>query len=251
MRSDSTIHVLIADDEKYARRRLVSLLGEYKDISIDFEAKDGDEVMEYLKNNILDAVFLDINMPGAPVFSTIEQLEAKPHIIFQTAYADYAVDAFGVEALDYLMKPVSRERLAKCIDRLRGAANRSGQSRGASIQVTKKDGAETTDRIALRSGESIKIIAVESIIRIGFEEGFSFIHTPEGRFLSDKSLNHYEEVLDKGHFFRTSRNDIVNIQKISKIHPMFKSSYLIELVSGDKVQLSRRRAKDLREMMDF
>lgn len=243
MRSASTIKVLIADDEKYARKRLVSLLDEYKDITVIFEAHDGDQVMDYLKNNILDAAFLDINMPGAPVFSTIEQLEVKPLIIFQTAYSDYAVDAFGVDALDYLMKPVSRERLGICVKRLREALEKSEGSR--------KEKADKLNQIALRHGESIKVISVDAIIRISFEEGFSFIYTGEGRFISDKSLNHYEEILPGGVFFRSSRNDIVNIKKISKIHPMFKSSYLIELVSGDKVQLSRRRAKDLRELIDF
>ena len=239
------INVLIADDEKHARDRLKTLLQKYDIFSLDYEAKDGDEVIQLIISKNPDVVFLDINMPGVSVFNSLSSLKNPPIIIFQTAYSEYAVDAYGINALDYLVKPISEERLAKTVEKIKNAlAIKSNKS-----DVIKKN--NNLEKISVRHHGNIKIISLNDIYKITFEEGFSFIYTYEGRFLADKYLNYYDEKLkDKG-FFRVSRNDIVNIKNITLIHPMFKGNYVIELNNGAKIKLSRRRAKTLKKIINF
>ena len=239
------ISVLIADDEKHARDRLKSLLQKYDIFSLDYEAKNGDEVIQQIISKNPDVVFLDINMPGVSVFNSLSSLKNPPIIIFQTAYSKYAVDAYGINALDYLVKPISEERLTKTVNKIKNTINHKNISNN---EIYKKNDIQ---KISVRHHGKIKVISINDIYKITFEEGFSFIYTYEGRFLADKYLNYFEEILkDKG-FFRVSRNDIINTKNISLIHPMFKGNYVIELINGAKIKLSRRRAKSLKKIINF
>jgi len=243
------ITVLIADDEKHARDRLKNLLKNYKNFSIIAEAKNGDEVIQTIISKKPDVAFLDINMPGVSVFDTIPSLKNPPLIIFQTAYSEYAVDAFKANALDYIMKPVSEERLSNTIDKIvksinnRQLCDEDNEDKNTDKQELKK--------ISVKTSGTIKVIDINDIYKISFEDGFSFIYTDEGRFLSDYYLNYFEEKLINKGFYRVSRNDIVNIKFISLIHPMFKGNYIIELKNTEKIKLSRRRAKDLKKIISF
>ena len=239
------ISVLIADDEKHARDRLKILLKKYDILSIDHEAKNGDEVIQLIISKNPDVVFLDINMPGISVFNTLSSLKDPPLIIFQTAYSEYAVEAYGINALDYLVKPISEERLTKTVDKIKNAITQKNKSN--KDYYAKND----IQKISVRQYGKIKVISISDIYKITFEEGFSFIYTYEGRFLTDKYLNYFEELLkDKG-FFRVNRNDIINTKNISLIHPMFKGNYVIELINGAKIKLSRRRANSLKKIINF
>ena len=239
------ISVLIADDEKHARDRLIALLQKYDIFSLDYEAKNGDEVIQKIISKNPDVVFLDINMPGLSVFNSLASLKNPPLIIFQTAYSEYAVDAYGINALDYLVKPISEERLTKTVDKIKSAIVLQKKSNN---DIHAKNNIE---KISVRHYGKIKVISINDIYKITFEEGFSFIYTYEGRFLTDKYLNYYEDLLkDKG-FYRVSRNDIINTKNISLIHPMFKGNYEIELINGAKIKLSRRRAKNLKKIINF
>lgn len=241
------ISVLIADDEKHARERLKSLLQKLDVFSIDYEAKNGDEVLNIIISKNPDVAFLDINMPGVSVFNSLSSLKEPPLIIFQTAYSEYAVDAFGINALDYLVKPISEERLKVTVDKIKKAL---------SLKITKDDDIKEVSKnniqkISVKQDGKIKVISISDIYKITFEEGFSFIYTYEGRFLSDKYLNYFEDVLKSQGFFRVNRNDIINTKNISVIHPMFKGNYVVELINGAKIKLSRRRAGKLKKIINF
>lgn len=236
------IKVLIADDEKHALLRLRLLLQNEKIFFIVGEAKNGDEVIQEIIKKKPDVAFLDINMPGTNVFSSITELKNPPLIVFQTAYSEYAVNAFGINALDYLLKPINEERFKITIEKIKKVLN---QRQNAVKQEN------DLSSITVKTINAIKIIPVDEIIKITFEEGFSFIHTQEGRFLSDKYLNYYEKLLSGKGFFRVNRNELVNVKFISVIHPMFKGNYEIELNNNMKIKVSRRKIKSLKKVIDF
>ena len=151
------ISVLIADDEKHARDRLKTLLQKYDAFSLDYEAKDGDEVIQQIVSKNPDVVFLDINMPGVSVFNSLSSLKNPPIIIFQTAYSEYAVDAYGINALDYLVKPISEERLTKTVDKIKKAL----AFKNKDIKVVKKS--NDFEKISVRHHGNIKVISINDI----------------------------------------------------------------------------------------
>ena len=240
--------ILIADDENPARERLKSILIEL-DYKICGEAENGDEVITKIISLKPQLVFLDINMPGINIFEMIKSLKEPPLIIFQTAYSEYAVEAFNIDAIDYLLKPYSKDRVKTALDKAERYINNQLYDNEDSIQ--NNSGEICQKYLTVKFGNSIKLINNDEIIRICFEEGFSFIYTDEGRFLIDISLNELETILPDNVFFRTSRNDVVKLSEITKIHPMFNGQYIIELKDKSKIHLSRRRARQLRQIIKF
>lgn len=241
------IKTIIADDEHHALERLKDLLKDYEQFQIVAEAKDGTGALEQIVNLKPDVAFLDINMPGISVFKTITSLQAPPLIIFQTAHSKYAADAFDINAVDYLMKPVSRERfgqaVVKIVDRL--AATKSVKSQPLEEEK------ENTDRISVKAQGTIKIIPTAEIRYFCFEEGLSFVYTKEGRYVADRSLNYYEDKLKHAGFFRSNRANLVNLEYVSTIHKAFKGDFIIELKDGSRIELSRRKAPILKKTLDF
>lgn len=240
------IKIIIADDEKHARDRLKQLLQNYDFLKIIAEAENGNQVLENIIESSPDLAFLDINMPGVSVFNTIVNLKNPPFIVFQTAYSEYAVKAFELEAFDYLVKPVSQERLDKTIQKLQKSitVRTIGEN-------PKNQQQNDPSRISLKINGVYHVFSLNSLIRISFEQGFCFVYNQEGRFLLDGYLNHYEKKLDSQGFFRINRNDLVNIAYIKKIHSFFQGSYIIELTDKTELQLSRRRISDLKKIMSF
>ena len=241
------INTLIADDEKHALDRLKDLLSAYDQFQIIGEASSGTAALEKIVSLKPDVVFLDINMPGVSVFKTISSLQDPPLVIFQTAHSKYAADAFDINALDYLMKPVSRERFSRSVAKImeKISAIKDGP------EGKEPEEKEQTEKISIKVGEAIKIIQVCDIQKICFEEGFSFIYTADGRFLSDRSLNYYEEKFEGSGFFRSNRANLVNLEFVTTLHKGFKGSYLVELKDGSRVELSRRKGLILKKTIDF
>jgi len=241
------IKTLIADDEKHAINRLKDLLSDHDQFEIIAEAASGTESLEKMVALKPDVVILDINMPGVSVFKTISSLQDPPIVIFQTAHSKYAADAFDINALDYLMKPVSRERFSQAISKvLDKIATTAKQIENSEIPESHQ-----IEKISIRVQGAIKIIQVSDIHNICFEDGLCFIYTDEGRFITDRSLNYYEEKFSDNHFFRSNRANLVNLQFITTIHKAFKGAYLIELIDGSQVELSRRKALILKKTLDF
>ncbi|MDA3810027.1 MAG: LytTR family DNA-binding domain-containing protein [Spirochaetaceae bacterium] len=238
------ISILIADDEAPARKRLKSLLADNIQFKIVAEAQNGDEVLRMIIEKSPQIAFLDINMPGASVFSTIPSLKNPPLVVFQTAYSEYGVQAFDINAIDYLLKPISKERFNQALEKLMLILNRDPTTDTVHSKETVKD------VLSVKSGETIRILKIEKISRFSFEDGFSFIHSLKEKIYSDKSLNYYEELLEDKGFYRISRTDIINLQYMSKLHPMFNGQYIVEMISGDKIPISRRRIQGLKDIIN-
>jgi len=242
------IKTLIADDESHAVDRIRDLLEEYRQFDIVATACSGTEALEKMVATAPEVAFLDINMPGISVFKSATSLQNPPLIVFQTAHSKYAADAFNIDAVDYLMKPVSRERFAKAVEKI--LARLSGKTAAVEGPVPRAE-REQAEKVTVKFRETIKIIPVADIRKICFEEGLSFIYTADGRFLSDHTLNYYEEKFQGQGFFRSNRANLVNLAFVTTIHKEFKGAYIIELQDGSRVDLSRRKALILKKTLDF
>lgn len=241
------INILIADDEQPAIERLKDLIADFEQFNIIAEVNDGNKALEKIVSLKPHVAFLDINMPGISVFNTISSLQNPPIIVFQTAHSKYASEAFDINALDYLLKPISRERFKKAIVKIKEKLDTlTPTDKPTTLPV--KDPAE---KISVKVNGMIKIVSVCDITKICFEEGLGFIYTHQDQYVSDKSLNYYEEKLKGMNFFRTNRANLVNLDFVTTIHKSFKGAYFIELKDGTRIDLSRRKAQILKKTLDF
>jgi two-component system LytT family response regulator len=237
---------IIVDDERLARKELTSLLAEYNDIEIIGEAANIDEAEELIRESSPDLVFLDIQMPGGTGFDLLEKLDAVPQVIFITAYDEFALKAFEVSALDYVLKPVQPERLSEAIKKLSKVEeanheNLEGDERklGLNDQVFVKDG----DKCWFVSLSNIRLFESDgNYIKVYFDGNRPMIH---------KSLNALDQKLDPRSFFRASRKHIVNLSWVENIEPWFNGGLMVRLKGGDKVEVSRRQAAKFKEMMSL
>jgi two-component system LytT family response regulator len=231
--------ILIVDDEQPARDRLRRLLDPLKDIQICGEAADGPAALQQIQALHPDIVLLDIEMPGCSGIEVAASLpEPRPHVIFCTAFDQYAVDAFEVNAADYLLKPVSRARLEAALAKVRpSAAPASALPRA--------------QRLLARAGERYVVIPVSDIVAFLSEEGLTHLYTRDRDYWMDPTLNDLEARLDPAHFFRISRPALVRIDEIRDVAPMPGGSGELTLKSGRKLEVSRRRFKDLLERLEF
>ena len=238
---------LIIDDERLARAELRRLLAAFPDIEIVGEAsnpKQARELMAQLKPAVL---FLDVQMPGETGMELLESLDAPvPSVIFTTAYDEFAVKAFELNALDYLLKPVDPERLLGAVERLRSRNTGSDNSRLASRERIAAD-----DKVFVRDGERCWFVEVSRIRLLESEGNYTRVHFDDAQPQFFRSLNAMEERLDPKFFFRANRRQIINLSWIESIEPWFSGGLLVHLKGGSKVELSRRQAQEFREKMSL
>jgi len=240
--------LLVVDDEELARNRLRKLLSACGDVTVVGEACDGEEAMQKIAKLQPQIVFLDIRMPGADGMEIARSLRSpRPKIVFCTAYDEYAVDAFEVHAVDYLLKPVTRVRLTRCIERLRLTPAAEWDT-----SVEKVAGGQGTSatRFLARCGAKYRVVAQKEVEYFSFEEGLSTLHTASGRFLMEPTLNTLESHLDPAHFFRISRSSIVRLDSILEVSPLAGGFAEVLLRSGARLQVSRRRFRQLLAHLD-
>jgi two-component system response regulator AlgR len=242
------ITTIIADDENHARERLRELLDRFALFDIVAEAKDGNEALQLIITHKPAVAFLDINMPGMSVFQSLPSLQNPPLIIFQTAYSEHAAGAYDINALDYLLKPIRFERLEKAVAKI---LEKQALSAAPEHLKSPETRALPADHVTVTIGGKTRVIAAKDIIRISMEDGFCYLHTAGEKMISDKYLNYYEEKLKAGNFFRTSRTDIINLDHIAIIHKEFQGTYAIEMQNGMQIDMSRRKAQQLRKIVDF
>ncbi len=239
---------LIIDDERLARNELKKLLLEFPEIEVVGEAANAAEGLEKIENLSPDLIFLDIQMPGKTGFDMLTELDSAPHVIFTTAYDEYALKAFEVNALDYLMKPVEPKRLSDAIHKLQlaeekeMAATMAGINRGILTEV---------DQIFVKDGERCWFVKLGEIRLFESVGNYAKVFFGTYKPLILKSLNALEERLDEKVFFRANRKHIVNLRMIEKIEPYFNGGLLLELQGGEKIEVSRRQAVKFKEMMSL
>ena len=246
------MRVLVVDDEVPARERLKRMLAEIEAVEI-IEATDGSQAVEMIEALSPDLVLLDIQMPGLDGFGVIEALKEPPPIIFVTAYDEYAIRAFEVNAMDYLLKPFSRERLHKAIRRIQeGLAEERdlGAQMGPLLESLVAKGRYLA-RLAVRDRDCIRVLDVEDVDWIGIKDEQVMVHVGDEVYPIRRTLIELETRLDPACFFRAHRSAIVNLDRVKEVIPWFKGSHKLRLTTGAEVDLSRTQARALRELLGW
>lgn len=222
--------VLIVDDERPARERLHRLLGALDGVSVCGEAEDGLSAIQQIADLRPDVVLLDVEMPGCRGTEVAASLpEPRPNIIFCTAYDRYAVEAFELRAIDYLLKPVTRARLEQALARTRAADGKL----------------PPPQRFLARAGERYVVIPVADIVAFLSESGLTKLCTRDREYWMDPTLNDLEDRLDAAHFFRVSRSALIRLDEIKEVAPLPGGSGQVTLKSGRREEVSRRRFREL------
>ena len=245
------IRAVIIDDERLARNELKKLLQEFPEIEIIAEAANANEGIEKIDSLNPDLIFLDIQMPGKTGFDMLAELDKAPDVIFTTAYDDYAIKAFEVNALDYLLKPVEPRRLADALQKLHLDDNRNGISETEDEIVVNKSMLHENDQVFVKDGERCWFVKLADIRLFESVGNYAKIYFGSHKPLILKSLNALEERLDEKVFFRANRKHIVNLRLIEKIEPYFNGGLLLELKGGEKIEVSRRQTVKFKEMMSL
>ena len=247
------MRTLIVDDEAPARERLRRLLVGLEDVQVVGEATDGIGAVEMIEGRRPDLVLLDIQMPGLDGFGVIQALADPPAVIFVTAYDEYALRAFEVHALDYLLKPFSRERLEAAIRRAQEALS-GGQDLAAQLgpllESLATEGCFLT-RLAVHDRDCIRVLDADEVDWIGIENEQVMVHTGSQAYPIRRTLAELEVRLDPKCFFRAHRSAIVNLDRVQEVIPWFKGSHILRLTTGAEVDLSRARARALRKILDW
>jgi two-component system LytT family response regulator len=242
-----SLKAIIVDDERLARAELKKLLQAFPDINVIDEAANAEEGVDKIETQNPDIIFLDIQMPGKTGFDLLADLEKAPHVIFTTAYDEYALKAFEVNALDYLLKPIEPKRLADAVHKLQDEISRersgiNGVNRGPLTEA---------DQVFVKDGERCWFVKLNEIRLFESVGNYAKVFFGNNKPLILKSLNSLEERLDDRVFFRANRKHIINLRWIEKIEPYFNGGLLVELKGGEKIEVSRRQTVKFKEMMSF
>ena len=233
---------IIVDDERLARKELISLLDKYGDIEVVEEGTNVDEAKEAIEKNRPDLLFLDIQMPGKNGFDLISELTSVPKVVFVTAYDDYAIRAFEVNALDYLLKPVHPDRLD---DAMKKVMNNVTDAEESEDKLTEED------QIFLKDGEKCWFVTLKDVRMFESEGNYVRVYFHNNKPLILKSLNNLEKRLQSKLFFRANRKYIINLKWVTKIEPWFNGGLQVELKDGEKVEISRRQAARFKDLMSL
>ena len=235
---------LIVDDERIARQELRRLLAAHPEVEIAGEAKNGEEAIAAIGQMTPELVFLDIQMPGMTGFEMLERLEEVPQIIFTTAYDEFAIQAFEVNALDYLMKPIAPERLAAALNRVKRAA---ALQRGSAAKML--------DQVFVRDGDRCWIVRVAEIYLLESEGNYTRLYfgrpAGEARPLIPRSLAAIEQRLDPEVFFRAGRKHIVNLKWIERVENGVAGNLVVTLKTGQEIEMSRRQSARLKDALSL
>ena len=242
------MRAIIIDDERLARTELKKLLQEFPEVEIIDEAANAQEGILKIENQLPDLIFLDIQMPGKTGFDLLVELERIPQVIFTTAYDEFALKAFEVNALDYLLKPIEPKRLADAIQKLQISENKEVKTEG---EFFNNSILTDTDQVFVKDGERCWFVKLNEIRLFESVGNYAKVFFGTNKPLILKSLNALEERLDEKTFFRANRKHIVNLRMIDKIEPYFNGGLLLELKGGEKIEVSRRQTVKFKEMMSL
>ena len=249
------IRVLIVDDESLARERMRTLLAAHPDVEIVGEALDGVQAVREIQEHAPDLVFLDIQMPRLDAFGVIEQVgvENMPSVVFATAYDEFALRAFEANAVDYLLKPVGRERLDATLQRVRARIrDHSAQGLGAEFLkwLAERGGVKTEyrERFAVRGTGGFQMVPAREILYVEAADNYVRLHTRDAEHLLRSSISDLQAELDPREFVRVHRSAILNVNAVEAIQPWGMGEFMFVLVNGAKVNSSRRYRKDIRRV---
>jgi len=250
-----TLRAVVVDDEPPARGLLREYLGAHADVEVVAECGDGFEAVKRIGELKPDLVFLDIQMPRLTGFEVLELLDPGPAVVFVTAYDEHALRAFEVNAVDYLLKPYGRERLAEALARVRerrraAAAGAAAEPLPASrLSAAARPPGRFTDRILIRDGAQVHVIPVERVDFIEAQDDYVGVHTGGTMHLRAQTLSDLAESLDPQRFVRVHRSFVVNLDRVERLETYTKDSRVVVLHGGREIPVSRSGYARLREMM--
>ncbi len=244
----AAIKAIIIDDERLARNELKKLLQNHSEIEVIEEAANVDEGLEKIEQFNPELIFLDIQMPGKTGFDLLAEAEKTPKVIFTTAYDEYAIKAFEVNALDYLLKPIEPKRLADAIIKLQDELFKERAGMGG---ILNRGPLTENDQVFVKDGERCWFVKLGEIRLFESVGNYAKVYFSTHKPLILKSLNALEERLDDRMFFRANRKHIINLRWIEKIEPYFNGGLLVDLKGGEKIEVSRRQTVKFKEMMSL
>lgn len=234
---------IVVEDTRVAREGLVRMLGAFPELDVVGQADHPETALELIARTQPDVIFLDINMPGASGFDLLEKLDYSPRIIFTTAYSEYAIKSFDYNTIDYLLKPISPVRLAQAVAKLIASPDELTPEQKPPLEMNSQIFIKDNEKCFLVTLESIRYIeSCKNYVRVFFEQDSAFIK---------KSLNQVEERLPSRFFFRANRQFIVNLRCIVAIEEAIHDGYDITMNNGYKIEVSRRQASDLKELLSL
>lgn len=239
-----TISAIVADDERLPRLKLLDLLAEVPWIACVGEASDGLATVEAVNRLRPDLLFLDIRMPGLSGLEVLRRLEHRPHIVFTTAYDEYAVAAFEVRALDYLLKPFGRKRFQDSLERVREAVGRTSHAVVGGLEALEPK--QPLRRLFVRTRGGIVPIATDDVSHFEASGDYVEIHTTNGRYLANLRMGDLENQLDPDRFVRIHRSHIVSLEHVVSMTPDPSGRLLVCLRDGTGLFASRARSRALR-----
>jgi two-component system LytT family response regulator len=242
-------NAILIDDERLARNELKKMLALHPEIEVIGEAANADEGLRLINEMNPDLILLDVQMPVKTGFDLLEQLEKLPTVIFTTAYDEYAIRAFEVNALDYLLKPIDPKRLSDAVQKFLAIDEKEmmfSENR-SELRLSLSE----SDQVFVKDGEKCWFVKLAEIRLFESVGNYARVFFGANKPLILKSLNSLEERLDPRTFFRANRKHIVNLRMIEKVEPFFNGGLLLEIKGGEKIEVSRRQAVRFKEMMSL
>lgn len=244
------MRVILIDDEPLARSVVIEYLQSWPDLEIVQECSDGFEGVKAIAQYEPDLIFLDIQMPKINGFEMLELIDQPPPVIFTTAFDEYAIKAFEEHAVDYLLKPFTKERFDKAVQKWMDQQQTSEPKPNTKQLLDNlQSSTPRNERVVVKTGNKIKIIPVNDIIFLAADDDYVKIHTMEGSFLKNKTMGYFEKMLGEDNFVRVHRSYIVKINEITRIDPYEKESHLAILKSGEKIPVSKTGYPRLRQVL--
>lgn len=247
------IRTVIIDDEQPARDLILHFLSNFPQFDVVAEASDGFKGIQVIQEYKPEVVFLDIQMPKLTGFEMLELIDNKPHIVFSTAYDHFAIKAFEMNAVDYLLKPYSKERFSEAIQKVTAKIESNVDSTDVNKSLVKalEENPEQIHRVAIRTAQKIQVVGVNDITYFEASDDYVMIHTEEGRYLKEKTMKYFEAHLDPKQFVRIHRSYLLNIRELDRLERYEKDSYVVILKNKDQLKVSASGYKLLREMLGF
>jgi two-component system LytT family response regulator len=246
------IRALIIDDEPLARMVVQEYLQPFEQIEVLQECNDGFEGLKAIQQHQPDLIFLDVQMPKINGFEMLELVDKAPGVIFTTAFDEYAIKAFEAHAVDYLLKPFSRERFNKAIDKFLASApvqdSATHKETEKLLEYTAQSPAQH-ERIVVKTGTKVKIIPVVDVQYLQADDDYVSVFTQEGSYLKNKTMSFFEQTLDPRQFVRVHRSYMISVPEITRIDPYEKDSHLAILKSGAKIPVSKTGYAKLKQVL--
>ncbi|MES2134030.1 MAG: LytTR family transcriptional regulator DNA-binding domain-containing protein [Bacteroidota bacterium] len=243
--------IVVIDDEPLARMVVLEYIQSHDGLEVVAECNDGFQGVKAIQQHKPDLIFLDIQMPKINGFEMLELVDTMPSVIFTTAFDEYAIKAFESNAIDYLLKPFSKERFDLAIEKYKSKSVNGAvaEKNVQSLLETATKQPDDKNRIVVKNGSDIRIVPVQDVMYIEAYDDYVKLFTKDTYYLKKKTMSYYEQVLDSSKFFRTHRSYIINLQELTKIEPLEKNTYIAVLKTGKKVPLSRTGYTKLKEML--